>query len=206
MRGEVIFLLNIAPGFSGADLANLVNQAAIKAAKDGSRCVMLGDLEWAKDKISMGAERKSALITPKNKLLTAYHEGGHALAAIFTDNAMPLHKVTVMPRGSALGLTWQLPAEDQLNYTRKQLFATLDVCMGGRIAEEMFGGADEVSTGASSDLEKATSIARGMVSKYGMGKKTGYMVFSDESWSTASQEIKTIVEGEISEILHVPPL
>jgi ATP-dependent metalloprotease len=151
------------PGMSGADLANLVNQAAIKASKDASKFVKTEHLEWAKDKINMGAERRSAVITDESKKLTAYHEGGHALAAIYTKGAMPLHKVTVIPRGNALGITFQLPDGDVTGRTRKELIATLDVCMGGRVAEEIIFGPNEVSTGASSDLSNATATARAMV-------------------------------------------
>lgn len=130
------------PGMSGADLANLVNQAAIKAAKDRSKYVTSSHLEWAKDKIQLGTEWKSKIIREEEKLMTAYHEGGHALAALFTKGAIPLHKVTVIPRGNALGLTYQLPDDDIRNRTRQNMFAELDVCMGGRVAEELIYGSE----------------------------------------------------------------
>ncbi|KAI8809440.1 peptidase family M41-domain-containing protein [Cladochytrium replicatum] len=190
------------PGFSGADLANLINQAAIKASKDGYRSVRMLDLEWAKDKIIMGSERKSAVITEQNKRLTAYHEGGHTLVALYTPGAMPLHKVTVIPRGNALGVTVQLPEGDKTNHTRKELLAMLDVCMGGRVAEEMIFGSEEVTTGASSDLEKATAIAREMVMLYGMGEQTGYATFSGDEFEKMSTQTKIAIEAEVKSLLQ----
>ncbi|KAI8803526.1 peptidase family M41-domain-containing protein [Cladochytrium replicatum] len=190
------------PGFSGADLANLINQAAIKASKDGYRSVRMLDLEWAKDKIIMGSERKSAVITEQNKRLTAYHEGGHTLVALYTPGAMPLHKVTVIPRGNALGVTVQLPEGDKTNHTRKELLAMLDVCMGGRVAEEMIFGAEEVTTGAASDLEKATAIAREMVMLYGMGEQTGYATFSGDEYEKMSTQTKIAIEAEVKSLLQ----
>lgn len=191
------------PGFSGADLANLVNQAALRASKLGSRQVGLEELEWAKDKIIMGSERKSAVITEESKRLTAYHEGGHALVALFTSGATPLHKVTVIPRGNALGVTVQLPEEDVTGYTRKQLLARLDVCMGGRVAEEMILGTEEVTTGASSDLRHASSVAKGMVTQYGMSSKVGFVSHNEDELQKLSGSHKALIEDEIKMLLDV---
>ncbi|KAI8898857.1 peptidase family M41-domain-containing protein [Globomyces pollinis-pini] len=189
------------PGFSGADLANLVNQAAIKASKESARFVNMSHLEWAKDKILMGAERKSAVITPESKEMTAYHEGGHTLVALYTKGAMPLHKVTVIPRGNALGLTMMLPEADQTSQTREQLLASLDVAMGGRVAEELIYGAQQVTTGASNDLQNATHTARAMVLHYGMSDKVGLISWSDEEFARASPATKATIEDEIKQML-----
>ncbi|KAJ1343594.1 hypothetical protein BSLG_001863 [Batrachochytrium salamandrivorans] len=190
------------PGFSGADLANIINHAAIKASKDHSKSVSMADLEWAKDKIIMGSERKSAVITEESKKLTAYHEGGHTLAALYTTGAMPLHKVTVIPRGNALGVTVQLPEADKNTHTKRELIAMLDVCMGGRVAEELIFGEDNITTGASSDLQKATSVAREMVLSYGMSDKVGLQSFSNESFEQASSQTRALVESEVKLLLE----
>ncbi|KAJ3275405.1 ATP-dependent zinc metalloprotease FTSH 4, mitochondrial [Terramyces sp. JEL0728] len=190
------------PGFSGADLANLVNQAAIKASKDQAKAVTMKELEWAKDKIIMGAEKKSAVITPKNKEMTAYHEGGHTLVALYTRGAMPLHKVTVIPRGNALGVTVMLPEADSSNYTKEELFASLDVAMGGRVAEELIYGAQNVTTGASNDLENATRTARGMVLTYGMSDNIGLISWSEDDFARASPATKAAIELEIKNMLN----
>jgi ATP-dependent metalloprotease len=151
------------PGMSGAELFNLVNQAALYASVKGETAVNMKAFEYSKDKIMMGAERKTAVISPETARMTAYHEGGHALVALKTAGADPVHKATIMPRGQALGMVMQLPAGDQTSQSRKQMLARLDVCMGGRVAEEMMFGADEVTSGASSDIRQATSLARSMV-------------------------------------------
>ncbi|TPX40195.1 hypothetical protein SeLEV6574_g06740 [Synchytrium endobioticum] len=191
------------PGFSGADLANLINQAAIKASKDGAKSIRMHDLEWAKDKIIMGSERKSAVISEHNRRLTAYHEGGHTLVALYTPGSLPLHKVTVIPRGNALGVTVQLPEADATNHTRKELSAILDVCMGGRAAEEIIFGVDEVTTGAHSDLEKATSVAREMVMHYGMSEKVGLGAYRDEELEKLSPQTRVLIESEVKSMLSV---
>ncbi|KAJ3161836.1 hypothetical protein HDU86_006607 [Geranomyces michiganensis] len=189
------------PGFSGADLANLINHAAIRASKDGAKGVRQRDLEWAKDKIIMGSERKSAVVTDHNKRLTAYHEGGHTLVALHTPGATPLHKVTVIPRGNALGVTVQLPEADKTSHTKRELQATLDVCMGGRVAEEIMFGPEEVTTGASSDLEKATTVAREMVLVYGMSDAVGRVAYGDHAWEAMSPGTKSLVESEVRSLL-----
>ncbi|KAI5084498.1 hypothetical protein GOP47_0001244 [Adiantum capillus-veneris] len=187
------------PGFSGADLANLVNIAALKAAMDGAISVGLAELEYAKDKILMGSERKSAVITDESRRITAYHEGGHALVAIYIEGAIPIHKATIVPRGMALGMVVQLPDKDQNSLTRKQMLASITVCMGGRVAEELILGDGEVTSGASSDLVSATKTAREMVTKYGMSKAVGLVANSD--W-VMSMETQLLVETEVKELLQ----
>ena len=156
------------PGFSGADLANLVNEAALNAARFNKKKVEMIDFEYAKDKVMMGPERKSMIMTEEEKRNTAYHEGGHALVAALQPEADPLHKVTIIPRGRALGVTMQLPAEDKYSHTKEYLDATITVMMGGRIAEEKFLG--HMTTGAGNDIEKATELARKMVCEWGMSE------------------------------------
>jgi len=189
------------PGFSGADLANLVNVAALKAATDNRKAVNMSALEFAKDRIMMGAERKSAVISERSRKLTAYHEGGHALVAIHTSGAMPVHKATIVPRGSALGLVSQLPENDQISITRKELLARLDVCMGGRVAEELIFGSDDVTTGASNDLEQATRLARAMVTRYGFSDKIGHVsVNYEDHGSNLSTETRAVIEDEVKRL------
>jgi cell division protease FtsH len=154
------------PGFSGADLANLVNEAALWAARQNRKLVFMADFEMSKDKVLMGVERKSMILSDEEKKNTAYHEAGHALVAAKTEVADPLHKVTIIPRGMALGLTMQLPIDDKHTYTREYLTGTLTVLMGGRSAEEIFLG--HITTGAGNDIERATDIARKMVCDWGM--------------------------------------
>ena len=138
------------PGFSGAEIENLVNQAAVRASRNHAKKVGMLDFEWAKDKIMMGAERRSAVIQQKDKIMTAYHEGGHALVAMFTAGADPLYKATIMPRGQALGITFQMPEMDKVSMSKKEYLAKIDVCMGGKVAEELIYGAENVTSGASS--------------------------------------------------------
>jgi cell division protease FtsH len=156
------------PGFSGADLANLVNEAALWAARQNRKAVMMVDFEMSKDKVLMGVERKSMILSDEEKKNTAYHEAGHALVAAMTPGADPVHKVTIIPRGMALGLTMQLPEDDKHTYTREYLEAMLAVLMGGRSAEEIFLG--HITTGAGNDIERATDIARNMVCEWGMSE------------------------------------
>ncbi|KAI6108981.1 ATP-dependent metallopeptidase Hfl [Pisolithus croceorrhizus] len=169
------------PGFSGAELQNMVNQAAIQASKEGCKEITLKHFEWAKDRIILGAERKSAYIDEKSKLLTAYHEGGHALAALYTAGAMPLHKVTCVPRGHALGVTSQLPENDMFSVTQTEYKAIIDVCMGGRVAENLIYGEGGLTSGASSDLQKATRTATMMVKRWGFSEKVGPVYYESEN-------------------------
>ncbi|ORX41713.1 ATP-dependent metallopeptidase Hfl [Piromyces finnis] len=189
-------------GFSGADLANLINQAAIKASKDNKLVVHMDDLEWAKDKIIMGIERKTAYVDEESKKATSFHETGHAIVALHTPGALPLHKVTIIQRGDALGVTIQIPTKDKTSYTKKELLAMIDVCMGGRVAEELTYGPDEVSTGASNDLEKATSIAREMVMTYGMADRIGLVSYKNVEWASLNSTTQLAIEAEIKTILE----
>ncbi|HEX9500361.1 MAG TPA: AAA family ATPase, partial [Thermoanaerobaculia bacterium] len=156
------------PGFSGADLANLVNEAALNAARYDKKKVQMIDFEFAKDKVLMGVERKSMVMSDREKRNTAYHESGHTVVAAIMPAADPLHKVTIIPRGRALGLTQQLPVEDKYSYSKRYLEANLAVLMGGRIAEEIF--LSEITTGAGNDIERATQLARRMVCEWGMSE------------------------------------
>jgi len=188
------------PGFSGADLANLMNVAALRASHLEKKKVTMADLEYACDKIRMGAERKSAVISPENLKLTAYHEGGHALVALHTPGAQPIHKATIVPRGNTLGMVAYLPEKDQLNLTREQMLAHIDICMGGRIAEELIFGKESVTTGASSDLQQATSMARNMITKYGMSETIGPVYHSDSQLDKLSTHSREAVEKEVREL------
>src|ERR687898_2865423 len=161
------------PGFSGADLANLINEAALRAARVGKRLVTMADFEYAKDKVLMGTERRSMAMTDEEKKLTAYHEAGHALVAMHVPKSDPLHKVTIIPRGRALGVTMQLPERDHLSHTKQFLESRLAIMFGGRTAEEIIFGPENVTTGAASDIQVATQTARGMITAYGMSEKLG---------------------------------
>ncbi|MFW5498515.1 MULTISPECIES: ATP-dependent zinc metalloprotease FtsH [unclassified Maridesulfovibrio] len=165
------------PGFSGADLENLVNEAALYAAKNNQDYVKMVDFEEAKDKVLMGRERRSLILTDEDKRTTAYHEAGHALIAKLLDNCDPVHKVTIIPRGRALGVTQQLPVDDRHNYNKAYLEDTLVMLLGGRVAEELI--LDQVTTGASNDIERATKMARSMVCQWGMSEKLGPMTFGE---------------------------
>jgi len=200
------------PGFTGADLANLVNEAALLAARDDKKAVTMNDFEEAKDKVLMGVERRSMVISEKEKKTTAYHEAGHALVAALLPGTDPLHKVTIIPRGRALGVTMQLPMDEQHTYQRNYLINSLAILMGGRCAEEICLG--EMTTGAGNDIERATEMARKMVCEWGMSEKMGPLTygskeeqvflgkdfssqknFSDQTAKLIDQEVKTLVVG-----------
>ena len=196
------------PGFSGADLANLVNEAALFAARRNKRSVEMSDFEDAKDKIYMGPERKSAVMREDERRNTAYHESGHAVVAKLLPKADPVHKVTIMPRGMALGVTWQLPEFDRVNLYKDRMLEDLAILFGGRAAEEVF--LNSMSTGASNDFERATKLARDMVTRYGMSESLGTMVYVDtESDSvfgrmnskTVSEVTQQKVDAEIRSLL-----
>src|ERR1700758_4413403 len=200
------------PGFSGADLANLVNEAALMAARRNRRMVLHRDFEEAKDKVMMGAERKSMVMSNEEKRPTAYHEGGHALVALSVPASDPVHKATIIPRGRALGMVMRLPERDMLSYTRAKLKADITVAMGGRVAEEIVFGYDKVTSGASSDIKMATLLARAMVTQYGMSDKLGPLAYGDNEeevflghsiarQQNLSDETQTIVDEEIHRIV-----
>ncbi|HJV85598.1 MAG TPA: ATP-dependent zinc metalloprotease FtsH [Noviherbaspirillum sp.] len=196
------------PGFSGADLANLVNEAALFAARRNKRLVEMQDFEDAKDKIVMGPERKSAVMREEERRNTAFHESGHAVVAKLMPKADPVHKVTIMPRGYALGLTWQLPEHDRVNMYKDKMLEEISILFGGRIAEEIF--MHQMSTGASNDFERATKLARAMVTRYGMSETLGTMVYEDSEQDayfgrmtskTVSEATQQKVDAEIRTIL-----
>ncbi len=167
------------PGFSGADLANIVNEAALLAARRGLKLVSNAEFEDSKDKVMMGPERRSMVMTEEERTLTAYHEAGHALVSLNYSSSDPIHKATIIPRGRALGMVMRLPERDQISITREKMFANLAVAMGGRIAEEEVFGYDKVTSGASSDIKQATDLARAMVMQYGMSEKLGFLSYGD---------------------------
>jgi len=167
------------PGFSGADLANLVNESALLAARKNKRIVTNQEFEEAKDKVMMGAERRSMVMTEEEKKLTAYHEAGHAIVTINEKAAYPIHKATIIPRGRALGMVMQLPEKDEVSQTREQLHAQMAIAMGGRVAEELIFGDDKVTTGAVSDIEQATKRARAMVMRAGLSKELGPVAYGE---------------------------
>jgi len=168
------------PGFSGADLANIVNEAALLAARMGKKVVTLRELESAKDKVMMGAERKSMVMSEDEKKMTAYHESGHALVSLHCPASDPIHKATIIPRGRALGMVMRLPEADKLSYLREKMYADLAVSMGGRVAEEIIFGHEKVSSGASSDIKYATKLARAMVTEWGMSTKIGPLFYGSD--------------------------
>jgi len=188
-------------GFSGADLYNLMNQAAVKASVDGLDAITMSVFEWAKDKILMGAERKSAVITPETARCTAYHEAGHALVGVLTEGAQRIHKATIMPRGQALGMVMTLPEGDQTSMSHRQMIASMDVCMGGRIAEELIFGEDNVTSGASSDIQQATRIARAMVTKYGFNDDVGIVFYGgDTGQEDASGKTRAQIDEAVKKL------
>ena len=166
------------PGFSGADLANLVNEAALLAARKGRRTVSMAEFEEAKDKVMLGSERRSMVMTDEEKRLTAYHEAGHAVVALHCPASDPIHKATIIPRGRALGMVMRLPEGDRISLARDKIYADLRVACGGRIAEDLIFGVDKVTTGASSDIRMATDMARRMVTEWGMSDKLGFLAYS----------------------------
>ena len=199
------------PGFSGADLENLVNEAALQAAKLNATKVDMHDFEYAKDKVLMGRERRSLILSDEEKRITAYHEGGHALAARLLPGSDPVHKVTIIPRGRALGLTMQLPEEDRHGYSRNYLRNNLVVLLGGRVAEEIVF--DDITTGASNDIERVTRMARKMVCEWGMSDaigtlsigETGEEVFIGREWvqnKNYSEETARLVDAEVKRIVE----
>src|SRR4249919_417648 len=210
------------PGFSGADLMNLVNEAALMAARRNKRMVTQAEFEDAKDKVMMGAERKSKIMTDEEKMLTAYHEGGHALVALNVKATDPVHKATIIPRGRALGMVMQLPERDKLSMSREQMTSRLAIMMGGRVAEEMVFGKEKVTSGAASDIEQATKLARMMVTRWGLSDELGTVAYGENqdevflgysvsrqqntSESTSRKidaEIRKLVEGGYAEAQQI---
>lgn len=189
------------PGFSGADMENLVNQAAVHASKNNAKKVGMKDLDWARDRIIMGAEKKSMIIQDKDKLMTAYHEAGHALMGFFTPGNDPMYKVTILPRGQALGVTHFMPDMDKVSQSKREIIAYIDMAMGGKVAEELIYGPDEVSSGCSSDLSNATRMAFAMVTELGMSDIIGNIAFDERRYRDASAETKHKIEAEVRRIL-----
>ena len=201
------------PGFSGADLANIVNESALLAARKNKKIVTMVDFEEAKDKVMMGAERRSLVMTQEEKELTAYHEGGHAIVALNQSASDPIHKATIIPRGRALGMVMRLPERDQLSLPREKMFADITVAMGGRVAEELIFGEKKVTSGASSDIEMATKMARNMVTKYGMSEKLGPIQYGEneeevflgrsvQKHQNVSEETAKLIDSEIRTIVE----
>ncbi|MFL2816974.1 MAG: ATP-dependent zinc metalloprotease FtsH [Alphaproteobacteria bacterium] len=201
------------PGFSGADLANLVNEAALLAARRGKRVITQGEFEDAKDKVMMGSERRTLVMSDDEKKLTAYHEAGHALIAVKQEASDPIHKATIIPRGRALGMVMRLPERDQLSLTREKLKADLAVAMGGRAAEELIFGEDKVTSGAQSDIKMATNMARAMVTQFGMSDILGplsygnnedevFLGYSVAKTQNLSEETQKVVDSEIHRLVE----
>ena len=201
------------PGFSGADLANLVNEAALTAARKGKRLVANQEFEEAKDKVMMGAERRSMVMTDDEKRMTAYHEAGHAIVSLHEPASDPIHKATIIPRGRALGMVMRLPERDSYSYHRDKMYANLSVAMGGRIAEEIIFGYDKVSSGASGDIQQATSLARDMVTRWGMSDAVGpveygepqgesFLGYSSSAPARMSNKTAELIDSEIKRIVE----
>ena len=191
------------PGFSGADLANLVNEAALLAARRNKRLVAMQEFEDAKDKVMMGSERRSMVMTDDEKKMTAYHEAGHALVSLNEPASDPIHKATIIPRGRALGMVMRLPERDSYSYHRDKMHANLAVAMGGRVAEEIIFGHDKVSSGASGDIQYATDLARNMVTKWGMSDKLGPLQYEEqqEGYLGMGQSARTMGSGETNKLI-----
>ncbi|MGB0719925.1 MAG: ATP-dependent metallopeptidase FtsH/Yme1/Tma family protein, partial [Bdellovibrionales bacterium] len=209
---ESVVIARGTPGFSGADLANLVNEAALLAARRGKRVVGMDEFEDAKDKVLMGSERKSMVMSEDEKKLTAYHEAGHALVGLHEPASDPIHKATIVPRGRALGVVMRLPENDRLSMSREKLHADLSVAMGGRVAEEIIFGDDKVTTGASSDIQQATNIARKMVMEWGLSDKLGTIRYAQDQEEVflghsvaqsknMSEDTANLVDSEIRRIV-----
>jgi cell division protease FtsH len=200
------------PGFSGADLANLVNEAALLAARRGKRAVSMREFEDAKDKVMMGPERKSMVMSQKEKELTAWHEAGHAIVALHVPAADPVHKATIIPRGRALGMVMQLPTDDKLSLSKMEMQSRLAILMGGRVAEELRFGVDNVTAGASSDIQQATRLARAMVTRWGLSDQIGPVDYADDQGevflgqqlvraSHVSEETSKTIEEEVRKLV-----
>lgn len=206
MQVDIEVLARGTTGFTGADIENMVNQAALKAAIDGAEAVTMKHLESARDKVLMGPERKARLPDEEANRITAYHEGGHAIVAYYTKESHPLHKVTIMPRGPSLGHTAYIPEKERYHVTKAQLLAMMDTMMGGRAAEELIFGPDKITSGASSDLKQATNIASHMVKEWGMSERVGLRtietpkgLMTPESLAGSTTEA---VDTEIKKILQ----
>ncbi len=200
------------PGFSGADLANLVNEAALAAAQVNRDVVTMHELEHAKDKVMMGAERKSIVMSEEEKKITAYHEGGHALVSLYVSESDPIHKATIIPRGRALGMVMQLPESDRCHHNKTYLEARLIIAMGGRVAEEIIFGKEKITTGASNDIKVATSLARNMITKWGFSEKIGPVMVGEDredsmrygggSNKEVSEKLAESVDKEVDKLLR----
>ncbi|ASI47973.1 cell division protein FtsH [Anaplasma ovis str. Haibei] len=189
------------PGFSGADLANLVNEAALIAARLNKKVVTMSDFEYARDKVMMGAERRSMIMTDEERRLTAYHEAGHAVTAFHNPASDPIHKATIIPRGRTLGLVMRLPETDRVSHTREKMLADLVVAMGGRAAEELIFGYSKVTSGASSDIKQATELARSMVMKWGMSDSVGPLYHNDDRNESISDNMANLIDEEVKSIV-----
>ena len=202
---DVSVLARGTPGSSGAELYNMVNAAAIQASIEGKTCLTQEDLEFAKDKILMGAERKSFVMRPQEVWNTCCHEGGHALIAMLTPGADPIHKATIIPRGRSLGHVLQLPEQDVVSLTRTQIMARIDVCMGGRVAEELMFGRNRVTTGATNVMQQATNLARRCVMQFGFSddEEGGVMgLMYEDDVRRLGEETRTRVDKEVKEMLQ----
>lgn len=204
---DVDLLARGTTGFTGADLENMVNLAAIRAAIEGSKFVGLQHLEHSRDKVLMGPERKSRIPDEEANEITAYHEGGHAVVAYYTKDAHPIHKVTIIPRGPSLGHTAYIPIKEHYHIKKSELLATMDTMMGGRAAEELIFGSDKVTSGAASDLKQATAIATHMVKDWGMSEKAGLRTYDERSGmminvNDLSASTTEAIDSEIKRILH----
>jgi len=209
---ELKYIARGTPGFSGADLANIINEAALFAARSNKQEVTMSDLEKAKDKILMGAERHTMVMTEEDKLLTAYHEAGHCIVGQLSPDHDAVYKVSIMPRGRALGITMFLPERDQYSASKRKLESQIASLFGGRIAELMIYGGDRVTTGASNDIERATELARNMVTRWGFSDKLGPQVYGEESGqpfmgysssgAKVSNEVAHLIDEEIKNVIE----